>query len=244
MLIESLKNYVLNYFGVIVPLVLVFFPCLEIIGISYSAPFPSVFTILWQLAVCLLLEDFFEYWGHRGLHWKPIYPYVHKVHHHFKAPFALTGSYAHPIEVLSSPFQQTSHLTFRLAWYIIDALPWRCDVSARHHPTPSSLHLHPMDSLETIRHCCHTLWIWTALQSFLFAWVFLRGYGPSLSLAKLPAGLQYSPLTHTGTRFHDYHHTSFNYNYASRFTLIDRLCGTYKEAEAPTTTSKSKQKSS
>jgi sterol desaturase/sphingolipid hydroxylase (fatty acid hydroxylase superfamily) len=32
-----------------------------------------------------------------------------------------------------------------------------------------------------------------------------------------------------GIVFHDYHHTGFTTNYASRFTLLDRLFGTYKE---------------
>jgi sterol desaturase/sphingolipid hydroxylase (fatty acid hydroxylase superfamily) len=32
-----------------------------------------------------------------------------------------------------------------------------------------------------------------------------------------------------GIPFHDYHHKSFNYNYGSRFTYLDKLFGTYKE---------------
>lgn len=32
-----------------------------------------------------------------------------------------------------------------------------------------------------------------------------------------------------GTKFHDYHHVSFNFNYASRFTIFDKLFGTYKD---------------
>jgi len=32
-----------------------------------------------------------------------------------------------------------------------------------------------------------------------------------------------------GIVFHDYHHTGFTTNYASRFSFLDRLFGTYKE---------------
>jgi len=35
-----------------------------------------------------------------------------------------------------------------------------------------------------------------------------------------------------GIVFHDYHHTGFTTNYASRFTYLDRLFGTYKEPPA------------
>jgi len=42
-----------------------------------------------------------------------------------------------------------------------------------------------------------------------------------------------NPLHHLpfygGIAFHDYHHTGFTTNYASRFTYLDRLLGTYKE---------------
>jgi sterol desaturase/sphingolipid hydroxylase (fatty acid hydroxylase superfamily) len=31
-----------------------------------------------------------------------------------------------------------------------------------------------------------------------------------------------------GSLFHDYHHKSFVWNYASRFVLIDQIFGTYK----------------
>lgn len=35
-------------------------------------------------------------------------------------------------------------------------------------------------------------------------------------------------LSHTHTQ-HDYHHETFVYNFASRFTVLDRIFGTYKE---------------
>jgi len=34
-----------------------------------------------------------------------------------------------------------------------------------------------------------------------------------------------------GTKFHDYHHTSFFFNYASRFTWIDKAFGTYRDPD-------------
>ena len=48
-----------------------------------------------------MLEDTWNYFQHRTLHNKRIYKYIHKVHHHFQAPFGLTAEYLHPVENLS-----------------------------------------------------------------------------------------------------------------------------------------------
>lgn len=57
---------------------------------------------------------------------------------------------------------------------------------------------------------------------------------------ELPSILHFLPF-YGGTKFHDYHHVSFNYNFASRFTFIDKWCGTYKE---PPELSQNKKKKS
>eukprot|EP01013_Petalomonas_cantuscygni_P044715 TRINITY_DN9354_c0_g1_i1.p1 TRINITY_DN9354_c0_g1~~TRINITY_DN9354_c0_g1_i1.p1 ORF type:complete len:496 (+),score=65.27 TRINITY_DN9354_c0_g1_i1:169-1656(+) len=43
-------------------------------------------------------EEVFFYYSHRLLHWGPLYRSVHKVHHEFTSPIALTAAYCHPIE--------------------------------------------------------------------------------------------------------------------------------------------------
>lgn len=68
-------------------------------NIQYRAPFPSWWTIAWQLAVLFLMEDTWHYWGHRALHSKLMYKRIHKMHHKYAAPFGITAEYAHPIEV-------------------------------------------------------------------------------------------------------------------------------------------------
>ena len=52
---------------------------------------------------CLILEDTWHYWVHQLLHHRSIYKYVHKVHHHFQAPFGMVAEYAHPIETVGKP---------------------------------------------------------------------------------------------------------------------------------------------
>jgi len=63
---------------------------------------PHWYTSLWQIAVCMVIEDTLFYWAHRMLHWPKIYGYVHKVHHQYKTSIGIASEYAHPIEFLVS----------------------------------------------------------------------------------------------------------------------------------------------
>ena len=54
-----------------------------------------------KVIICAMLEDTWNYFQHRTLHDRRIYKYIHKVHHHFQAPFGLTAEYLHPVENLS-----------------------------------------------------------------------------------------------------------------------------------------------
>ena len=67
---------------------------------STRAPFPSLFSIAYQVAIFMVIEDTYHYWMHRLLHWGPFYKYIHKPHHAFSAPFGLAAEYASPPEVL------------------------------------------------------------------------------------------------------------------------------------------------
>ena len=57
-----------------------------------------------QLITCLVVEDTWHYFVHRLLHHKRIYKYVHKVHHHFQAPFGMVAEYAHWIETIGKSY--------------------------------------------------------------------------------------------------------------------------------------------
>ena len=58
------------------------------------------YKLLGQVLVCLFIEDTWHYFVHQLLHHKSIYKYVHKVHHHYQAPFGMVAEYAHPIETM------------------------------------------------------------------------------------------------------------------------------------------------
>lgn len=58
-------------------------------------PWPQ---LLWELVVCVLLEDMLFFWMHRLLHVKALYPFVHKRHHEFHAPVSFAAEHAHVVE--------------------------------------------------------------------------------------------------------------------------------------------------
>lgn len=63
---------------------------------------PTFTTVLWQLAVCIVIEELGFYYSHRLLHHGRIYRFIHKQHHEWTAPIAITAMYANPIENLIS----------------------------------------------------------------------------------------------------------------------------------------------
>jgi len=48
----------------------------------------------------ILVHDTYFYWGHRFMHWKKIYPYVHKIHHLSTNPTPWAAFAFHPLEAL------------------------------------------------------------------------------------------------------------------------------------------------
>lgn len=51
-----------------------------------------------NIVFSMMCEDVAFYLFHRLLHWKVIYPYVHKIHHEYTHAVCIATIYAHPIE--------------------------------------------------------------------------------------------------------------------------------------------------
>jgi hypothetical protein len=58
MKIKLFKTLLFNYFLIILPLYSISFPLLKFIGFSISRKLPSFYTIIFQLFIFLILEDF------------------------------------------------------------------------------------------------------------------------------------------------------------------------------------------
>ena len=72
----------------------------QFFGLSTSVPFPTFWTMAYQIAIFFVLEDTWHYFSHRALHWGPLYKAIHKIHHQYSAPFGMAAEYASPIEVM------------------------------------------------------------------------------------------------------------------------------------------------
>lgn len=81
-----------------------FHPLCSSLKISVDVPFPSYYTMMWQIALFFVCEDFWHYWAHRLFHVGWFYRKIHKQHHRYAAPFGLAAEYAHPVEVMSLGF--------------------------------------------------------------------------------------------------------------------------------------------
>lgn len=119
------KSIVYNHVCVQFPMMIVFHAVATTGVFTMETPLPSFKSLLWQVPVFYVIEDFYFYWIHRFLHWKRIYKYVHKVHHEYKAPFGLAAEYAHPIETIFlgigsvlGPFIFARHLLTLWIWLV------------------------------------------------------------------------------------------------------------------------------
>lgn len=98
---DCLVDICVGHFLIRPPLLFLGWGAFEYCGISMSVHgWPAATTALWQLLVCMAVDDFLFYWTHRLLHHRLIYKHVHKQHHQFRHSVALAVEYAHPIEDL------------------------------------------------------------------------------------------------------------------------------------------------
>ena len=82
-------------------MMLLFHPVAIHLGMKFlTLPFPSWEKMGTATLFFLFMEDFYQYFAHRLLHWGILYKKIHKQHHEYSAPFGLASQYAHPLETL------------------------------------------------------------------------------------------------------------------------------------------------
>ncbi|XP_023341469.1 fatty acid hydroxylase domain-containing protein 2 [Eurytemora carolleeae] len=67
-------------------------------GLSISKNVPSSRELLVDILGFAVVDEILFYAAHRAAHSRPLYKYVHKVHHEYTAPIALATDYCHPLE--------------------------------------------------------------------------------------------------------------------------------------------------
>lgn len=71
-------------------------------GSATGPTMPTTREALLHGLVYVVVEEILFFHSHWALHHPSVYKHVHKLHHDFKAPFAIAAIYAHPVEHLLS----------------------------------------------------------------------------------------------------------------------------------------------
>jgi methylsterol monooxygenase len=103
---------------------------------------PTFHWVLVDLAVNIIMVEIGFYYGHRLLHSSYLYRFIHKRHHEWTAPIAVTAAYCHPIEhVISNvmplflgPLIMGSHVATILLWLTLAIMITLNDHSGYHLP--------------------------------------------------------------------------------------------------------------
>lgn len=136
---------------------------------------PTFHWVLFELAVLILIEEAGFYYSHRYLfkyllykdfinfhcifrllHSKYLYKFIHKKHHEWTAPIAVTAEYAHPIEHIFSNivppflgvFIMRSHVATAYLWYSLTIVATLHSHSGYHLPFLPSPEFHDFHHLK------------------------------------------------------------------------------------------------
>ena len=127
-------------------------PLLRYLAAARGLPSPAApdtlppWTITWyNFTVTFLINEIMFYFGHRMLHWRPLYRTVHKQHHSYVGTRSFAAEYAHDVEdVLTAyiPFLTGivltgAHFHFIFCWY-------RRAASLAHMPVPKPPRVPPV----------------------------------------------------------------------------------------------------
>ncbi|KAJ3281807.1 hypothetical protein HK104_011262 [Borealophlyctis nickersoniae] len=112
-----------NQFLVSVPTQLLSYPMM-VHTLHATKTLPSAAELARDLPVSFVVREILFYYSHRLLHHRSIYRYIHKSHHRFTAPIAISSEYAHPLEhvvsnilpIVAGPTLMRSHLVTLWIW--------------------------------------------------------------------------------------------------------------------------------
>ncbi|XP_059622725.1 fatty acid hydroxylase domain-containing protein 2-like [Phlebotomus argentipes] len=156
-LTKLLKTVLFNQFVIGFPMAFLNWHVMkERVDMNVVELFPSPARILLDLIVCLLLNEIGFYYSHRLLHSRLLYKIIHKKHHEWTAPIAISAMYCNPIEHTFSNlvppflglFVMRSHPATAWIWFSIAIMGTLNDHSDYHFPLLPSPEAHDFHHLK------------------------------------------------------------------------------------------------
>jgi sterol desaturase/sphingolipid hydroxylase (fatty acid hydroxylase superfamily) len=127
---KVIAQVLFNQFVIGTTFIALFYPVIKARGFSAKPELPTFQWVLLELAVFSIVEEIGFYYFHRLLHHPRIYKNIHKQHHEWTAPIAVTAEYCHPVEhILSNilpiflgPLIMGSHIATWWLWSTLATL--------------------------------------------------------------------------------------------------------------------------
>lgn len=155
---QVIIQVLINQFLVGIPLSIICYPLIEKRCFADVRELPLFHYVLAELAFFIFVEEIGFYYSHRMLHSKHIYKYIHKKHHEWSAPVAITAIYCHPIEHILSNFGPPllgvcligSHVTTAWLWFCLAIMNTLNAHSGYHFPFFPSPEMHDFHHLKWV----------------------------------------------------------------------------------------------
>lgn len=156
-LINAIRVIVFNQIVVGVPLTLVGYYLKSLKGFPENfRDVPEFSRVLVDLAVCILVDEIGFYYSHRLVHNKFLYKHIHKQHHEWQSPIAITALYCHPLEhalsnllpVAAGTIIMQSHTSVAWLWFALASVTTLNNHSGYHLPFSMSPEAHDFHHLK------------------------------------------------------------------------------------------------
>jgi fatty acid hydroxylase domain-containing protein 2 len=157
LLIHAVKVILFNQFFVGVPLAYLAYLGRKAKGFPEDfRALPSFERVLLDLFVCILVDEIGFYYSHRLFHNKFFYKHIHKTHHLWQSPIAITATYCHPLEhvlsnllpVAGGSIIMQCHTSVSWLWLAMATLTTLNNHSGYHLPFSHSSEFHDFHHLK------------------------------------------------------------------------------------------------